>query len=255
MAREISERHIAHAPHLPLDAYYQGEHERRSFVRRMFDATAADYDRIERVAAFGTGQRYRRQALVRAGLVPGMTVLDVAAGTGLVAREAAAIVGDPRKVIGLDASAQMLRAASPRGVLAIQGEAECLPVGSARFDFLSLGFALRHLAGLPIVFAEFFRVLRPGGRVLILEVTRPSGALAQICLKSYMRRLVPLLARLIGHCPESARLMRYYWDTIEACIPPESVMGALRAVGFDHVHRHVELQMFSEYRARKPIVV
>jgi demethylmenaquinone methyltransferase/2-methoxy-6-polyprenyl-1,4-benzoquinol methylase len=253
MTRGISEQEIGRVPHLPLDDYYRDEQERRSFVRRMFDATAADYDRIERVAAFGTGQRYRRQALVRAGLAPGMTVLDVATGTGLVAREAAAIVGDPGQVIGLDPSAHMLRAVrSPHDVLAIQGEAESLPIATARFDFLSLGFALRHLADLPTVFGEFFRVLQPGGRVLILEVTRPHGALAQACLKGYMRGLVPLLARLIGHCPESARLMRYYWDTIEACIPPEGVIAALRNAGFGDVHCHVELRMFSEYRARKP---
>jgi demethylmenaquinone methyltransferase/2-methoxy-6-polyprenyl-1,4-benzoquinol methylase len=95
-------------PHPILPAYYDSEAQRRGFVRRLFDQTAGDYDRIERAVSFGTGAWYRRQALLRAGLTPGMRVLDVAVGTGLVAREALAVVGESGQVIGLDPSAGML---------------------------------------------------------------------------------------------------------------------------------------------------
>src|SRR5687767_15786580 len=89
------------APHPPIRGYYDAPAGKRPFVRRMFDQAAGDYDRVERLMALGSGPWYRRRALHRAGLRPGMRVLDVAAGTGLVAREAAALAGDPdRKSVG-----------------------------------------------------------------------------------------------------------------------------------------------------------
>src|SRR2546428_14161610 len=91
------------APHPALPRYYDdGVSGKRSFVRRIFNQTAGDYDRVERVMALGSGSWYRRQALRRAGLAAGMRVLDVAIGTGLVAREEIDIAGDPRLVLGLD---------------------------------------------------------------------------------------------------------------------------------------------------------
>src|ERR1700674_2051646 len=157
---------LTYPPHPVLLRYYERAEQRRSFVREIFDRTAVDYDRGERLAGLGTGSRYRRQALIRAGLQPGMRVLDVAAGTGLVAREALAVVGDPGQVVGLDPSAAMMRSGlSALPIPLVQGTAERLPFGDARFDFVSLGFALRHVADLPGVFREFRRVLRPGGIV------------------------------------------------------------------------------------------
>jgi demethylmenaquinone methyltransferase/2-methoxy-6-polyprenyl-1,4-benzoquinol methylase len=100
-------------------------------------------------------------------------------------------------------------------------------------------------------FGEFHRVLRPGGRVLVLEISKPRGRIGTALLKAYMRAVVPLIARFIGQRHDTAELWRYYWDTIEACIPPEQVLQALRDAGFSDVRRHVELGMFSEYTAVK----
>ncbi|HZN54957.1 MAG TPA: class I SAM-dependent methyltransferase [Candidatus Polarisedimenticolaceae bacterium] len=241
-----------HAPHPPLEEYYRGEEGRRSFVRRIFDDTAVDYDRVERMMALGSGSWYRRRALRRAGLVPGMDVLDVAVGTGLVAREAVAIVGDPRRVVGLDPSIGMLRSASePLSIVTVQGTAERLPFPSDRFDFVSMGFALRHMSDLSVVFAELLRVLKPGGRACILEITRPSGPLSHLIVRTYMRGVVPMLAKVVARHRDTARLMRYYWDTIEACVPPQRVVDGLAAAGFAGARRHVELGIFSEYTGRK----
>src|SRR5881296_97650 len=89
------------APHPALPRYYDdGVSGKRSFVRRIFNQTAGDYDRVERFMALGSGSWYRRQALRRAGLTKAMRVLDVAIGTGLVAREEIDITGDPRLVVG-----------------------------------------------------------------------------------------------------------------------------------------------------------
>jgi demethylmenaquinone methyltransferase/2-methoxy-6-polyprenyl-1,4-benzoquinol methylase len=236
-------------PHSILPAYYADADGKRRFVARLFDATAPDYDRVERLLALGQGAWYRRDALVRAGLAPGMRMLDVAIGTGLVAREAVAILGDSRALIGVDPSAGMLAEGAAGGIALVRGRAEALPFADHAFDFLSLGFALRHLADLHAVVAEFRRVLRPGGRLLLLEITRPEGGFASALLKLYMRGVVPILSRTVASHPETPQLYRYYWDTIEACVPPAKIMAALTAAGFSHVERAVKLRIFSEYRA------
>lgn len=244
---------VAHAPHPPLRDYYADEAGRRQFVRTIFDQTAADYDRVERWMAAGSGAWYRRQALLRAGLVPQMRVLDVAVGTGLVAREALAIVGEPRCVVGIDPSLGMLRrAAQGLPIRLVQAQAERLPFPDATFDFVSMGFALRHLSDLALVFAEFQRVLKPGGRICILEITRPNNRVLSWGLKAYMRGIVPRLARLITRHHDTGWLMRYYWDTIETCVPAEQVVQTLTQTGFSAARRHVELGIFSEYQAELP---
>jgi demethylmenaquinone methyltransferase/2-methoxy-6-polyprenyl-1,4-benzoquinol methylase len=219
----------------------------------MFDRTAGDYDRVERVLGLGSGSWYRRCALQRAGLKSGMTVLDIGTGTGLVAREAATLVGDATLVTGVDPSSGMVEHARvPVGVRLLAGSAEDIPWADATADFLSMGYALRHISDLPTAFAEFFRVLRPGGRLCLLEITQPKSALGRELLKGYLRGLVPAVAAAISRHRDMPELMRYYWDTIAACVPPASIMDALAAAGFVDVDRYVELGIFSEYRARKP---
>lgn len=260
------------APHPPIARYYAGEPDRRSFVRRLFDGGAGEYDRVERLMALGSGRWYRRQALLRAGLRPGMRIADVAAGTGLVAREAAAVAGDPGRVVGVDPSPGMLAEAArslPPRVRLVLGRAEELPLAGGPFDFLSMGYALRHVSDLGRTFREFHRVLRPGGIVCVMEMTRPRGAAARSLLRWYVRGVVPWLSRLTrtngrlpanghggnghppGRRPDAKLLWEYYWDTIEACVDPDTVISAMAAAGFEQVRRSVELGIFSEYVGRK----
>jgi demethylmenaquinone methyltransferase / 2-methoxy-6-polyprenyl-1,4-benzoquinol methylase len=241
------------APHPPLKEYYREEAERSEWVRQMFDRTAADYDRVERAMAFGTGSWYRRRALARAGLTSGMRVLDVGTGTGLTACEAAHLTGDSGQVVGIDPSAGMLaRARVPADVQLQLGSAEAIPSPAAAVEFLSMGYALRHVTDLSAAFREFLRVLVPGGRICLLEITAPEGRLARALLKAYMRGAVPLMAHSLARHRDVPKLMRYYWDTIEACAAPSLILKALREAGFAHAYRHVELGIFSEYRAQKP---
>ncbi len=236
-------------PHAPLATYYANEAEHQTFLRQIFDDTARDYDRIESILAFGTGPWYRRQALSRAGLGAGMQVVDVGVGTGLLARQALQLIGATGRLIGVDPSAGMMSQALLPGVELIQGRAEALPCATASADFLSLGYALRHVSDVDAAFAEFHRVLRPGGRLLLLEITQPRSRLAISLLKAYMRVLVPAIAKLVARGADSAKLWRFYWDTIDACIAPADVMAALQRAGFTQVQRHVELGIFSEYSA------
>jgi demethylmenaquinone methyltransferase / 2-methoxy-6-polyprenyl-1,4-benzoquinol methylase len=239
-------------PHAPLPAYYGEEAEREQYLRRIFDDTAADYDRVEKVLAFGSGRWYRHQALKRAHLATGAAVLDVGIGTGLVAREALTLIGPQGRLVGVDPSPGMMGEVALPGVELVCGRAEALPRDDASSDFVSMGYALRHITDVAAAFSEFHRVLRPGGRLLVLEITKPRGRVGTALLKTYMRAVVPMIAAVVSRQRDTAELWRYYWDTIESCIPPESVLAALRAAGFEDVQRHVELGIFSEYTAVKP---
>src|SRR5271165_2759635 len=187
------------APHPPLTEYYRTESERRGWVRGLFDRTAGDYDRIEHAMAFGSGSWYRRRALQRAGLGPAMRVLDIGAGTGLTACEAARIVGDRRLVTGVDPSPGMVGCARvPAGLELKLGSAEAIPAAAGAADFVSMGYALRHVGDFTAAFAEFMRVLAPGGRICLLEITRPQGRIARALLKGYLRGVVPVLAKILA---------------------------------------------------------
>lgn len=241
------------APHPALPRYYESVGQKRKFVRGIFDETAPDYERVERTIALGTGSRYRGQALLRAGLQSGMRLLDVAVGTGLVAREAAHIVGSPSLVLGVDPSSGMLaEAVAKLSIRVVQGVGEQLPLASDQFDFLSMGYALRHLGDLGAAFREFNRVLKPGGRVCILEITRPRRRWANWMLRWYMKSVAPLAARILSRSVQSPKLWQYYWDTTENCVSPQDVISAMNDAGLVEVRRQIEMGIFSEYTARKP---
>jgi demethylmenaquinone methyltransferase/2-methoxy-6-polyprenyl-1,4-benzoquinol methylase len=242
---------VARAPIKPLRRYWSDEPSRRRFVDDLFDRTAGDYDAVERMLAFGSGRWYRRQALQRAGLRPGMRVLDIATGTGLVAREALAVVGPTGSVLGLDPSAGMLTEAGSLSIPLVRALGEKLPCRDQSFDFVSMGFALRHVADLDGLFAEMGRVLKPGGTACVLEITQPRRAVISGPLRVFMTRVVPAVAGLARRRVAADKLMRFYWDTIEACVPPETVLGALERSGLGAVRRDVVLGMFSEYVATK----
>jgi len=243
----------AHVPHAPLRSYYGQDQQRCAWVVDLFNRTALDYERIEGLMAMGSGSWYRRRALSAAGLESGMQVIDVGTGTGLVAREAARLVGPRGCVLGVDPSAAMLaNARIMAGVRLVAGRAESIPAPDASADFLCLGYALRHISDLALAFREFKRVLRPGGRLCLLEITSPEGRWRRALLKTYMRTLVPLAARVLARERDTPLLMRYYWDTIEACIAPPLILAALEAAGFVAAARRVELGIFSQYCARRP---
>jgi demethylmenaquinone methyltransferase / 2-methoxy-6-polyprenyl-1,4-benzoquinol methylase len=240
-------------PHRVLAQYYRSERDRASFVTALFDRAARHYDWVGHLLAFGSGPYYRRRALAHAGLRPPMTLLDVATGTGQVARAAARILGDPRRVVGLDPSGGMLREAQRHhaGPL-VQGRAEEIPVRDDAFDMLSMGFALRHVATLETAFAEYRRVLKPGGRLLILEVSRPRYAVTRWAIRVYFQQVLPLIIRIGTASPDARLLMKYYWDTIDECVPPATILAALRQAGLVDVRHRLVGDCLSEYVALKP---
>lgn len=142
----------------------------------------------------------------------------------------------------------------PAGVRLLAGSAEALPAADADADadFLRMGYALRHIGNLSAAFAEFHRVLRPGGRLCVLEITQPERPLPRLLLKAYLCIAMPAVAAVVARHRDMPDLMRYYCATIAACVPPRVILGALDQAGSVDVNRGVEHGVFSEYRARKP---
>jgi len=242
-------------PHPVLEEYYPVQADRQSFVDELFNGAARYYNHIGRMLDWGSGPMYRRQALQRAGLRKGMRLLDVATGTGLVAQGGVEVVGDPRLVVGVDPNNGMLREA--RTALAsplVRGRAEILPFRSDTFDMLSMGFALRHVEDLEVAFSEYRRVLKPGGRVLLLEVSRPRSRVMRWVIRNHFQRVLPWLTRITTRSEPAELLMKFYWDTIDQCVPPETILDVLRRNGFVDVKRRVYCDFMSEYVAAKPIV-
>jgi demethylmenaquinone methyltransferase/2-methoxy-6-polyprenyl-1,4-benzoquinol methylase len=118
-----------------------------------------------------------------------------------------------------------------------------------------MGYALRHIGDLALAFREFHRVMKPDARLCLLEITRPEKGFKGALIKVYMKGVLPFLARFIGRARNTSLLWRYYWDTIEACVPPEQVIATLTAAGFVGARRHIQdrgLSMLAEYQATKP---
>lgn len=239
-------------PHPVLTNRYAEADERPQYVKQLFDEGAEHYDPVVGWGFWGTGNMYRKDAQRRHGLKPGMQLLDVACGTGLMAVAAKEVLGGDETITCIEPSDGMLAVARRKlNARFIQSGAEKMPVDSAAYDFLTVGYALRHFAELEGTFLEFHRVLKPGGKVLILEATRPAGKLGSWLFKLYFGRIYPFFAKLLTRSSKAEEMMVYFWETMDTCVRPESVLAALSAAGFTQVKRLPVLGWFSEYTAVK----
>lgn len=239
-------------PHPPLTQHYARPEDKPEFVDHLFDQGAPHYDAIVDWGFLRSGSGYRRWVQQRHGLKPGHRLLDVACGTGLVAVESAKILGGAENITCLDPSAGMLAVARKKlAATFVQGRAEAMPFADDSFDFLTMGYALRHVSDLDVTFREYRRVLKPGGKLLILEVTKPAGTLSGWFFRVYFGRIYPFLSGLFTRSRDAKTMMRYYWETMDACVPPDEVLAALRRAGLQNVQRTAALGLFSEYTATK----
>ena len=239
-------------PHQPILKRYDSVEAKHGYVRDLFNRGAKHYDRVCQVGFLGTGGTYRRRALRGAGLEKGMRVLDVACGTGAVTRAILEVIGADGSVIGVDPSEGMLDVAREEVAAEFRvGRAEQLPVEDEGFDFLSMGYALRHVEDLGTAFAEYHRVLKTDGKLLILEISRPRTAAGMNLAKAYFGHVMPWISAAVTGSGDAREMMAYYWETIEACVPPESILDALDQAGFREVERRVVGGIFSEYMAVK----
>jgi demethylmenaquinone methyltransferase/2-methoxy-6-polyprenyl-1,4-benzoquinol methylase len=182
-----------------------------------------------------------------------MKVLDVASGTGLTSLVISELLDDPRDLTCLEPSRGMIRE-SVRKLSSnhIQGVADRISIVDDSFDFLSMGFALRHVEDLSGAFREFHRVLRPGGKLLIMDVTRPEGRVSRVVFKAYFKHALPFFTKLFTGSEVARYMMAYYYETMEKMVDPQAVLGLLTGAGFANARREAPLGMFSEYTAVKP---
>jgi len=240
-------------PHPALRDYYAASESRQGFLNELFNRTAYQYRAIDKVVAFGSGLWHRRRALHSAGLGPGMKVLDVACGPGLTTQCAIGLVGSTGYVVGLDPSSGMLHEAQkgPCRNL-IQGVGEQLPFPDASFDFLSMGYALRHVSDLRVAFREYRRVLKPGGIVLLLEISRPRSPALLALSRFYIKTVMGVAFATATGNRDMRTLMRYWWDTTESCVAPETILSALGDVGFAECALREQFSgLIRDYRAVK----
>ena len=220
-------------PHPCLHDYYQGKDQRQEIINPLFDGIAPDYDWISQFLSFGSGKWHRQSTLRRLGLSQGMKVLDVACGPGTVGRCAKNLVGSSGCVVGLDPSLGMLQEAKKNSLPYLtQGLADNLPFHESTFDFVTMGYALRHVSDLSNTFQEYFRVLKPGGTLLILEISRPHSTIHFRFTKFFLKTVVPRMAQLRTRNQQALTLMRYFWDTIENCVSPHQILSAIEETGF-----------------------
>jgi len=221
-------------------------------IRTMFDRIAPIYERMNTVMTAGLDDRWRRDAVRATGLRAGMSVVDVACGSGSLTRLLGKAVGPSGSVIGVDASAAMLREAAghpgPASIRYELGDALALPLADASVDAATIAFGLRNVAGYRACLAEMARVTRPGGRVVILEIATPTRGPGRWIAELWFRRVVPLMGRAAG----GGSSYRYLPDSVRRYPPPVAIARHLRAVGLAGVRwRRLALGMVTLHAGRK----
>jgi demethylmenaquinone methyltransferase/2-methoxy-6-polyprenyl-1,4-benzoquinol methylase len=203
-------------------------------VRAMFDRIAGFYDVMNTVMTAGLHHRWRARAADLAGLSPGASALDVACGTGDLAIELSRRVGPDGEVIGSDFAQEMLeRARAKAPTLEWEwGNALDLPYASNRFDAATVGFGARNFSDLDRGLAEMTRVVKPGGRVVVLEITTPRKAPLSTFYSLWFDRIVPLIGRVTGE----DEAYTYLPSSVKRFPAPERLAAAMERAGLREIH-------------------
>ncbi len=216
------------------------ESEKASRVRGVFDSVAKRYDVMNDVMSMGLHRAWKAYTVAVANLRPGDKVLDIAAGTGDLARAFARKVGPSGMVLHTDINEAMLRTGRDR--LVDEGlvlptlvcDAEQLPCPSGTFDLVSVAFGLRNMTHKDRALAEMCRVLRPGGRLLVLEFSRVAAPLRKP-YDWYSLNVLPLMGKLIANDADS---YRYLAESIRMHPPQAELKAMMQTAGFGHVDVH-----------------
>ena len=202
-----------------------------SAVREMFDTIAPRYDLVNRIMTLRMDVGWRRRCIADLALAPGAIVADLACGTGDFCNE---LQRRGMLALGFDLSLGMLRAA-PRPFPRAQADVLRLPLAAASVDGATCGFALRNLVELPRFFAELARVVRPGGRIALIDVAEPTNPLLRTGHRWYFGKVVPL----VGGALSDRNAYRYLPKSVAYLPPPATILEMLREGGFTDAERRV----------------
>ena len=203
--------------------------EKAQAVRSMFDAIAPRYDLVNRVMTFRMDVGWRRRTIRELALSKGSRVLDLACGTGDFCRE---LTQRGLAPIGIDFSWGMLAAARTNAPL-VHGDALCLPIRERAVDGVTCGFALRNFVELDAFFTELARVVRPDGRIALLEVAEPANPLLRAGHRAYFGKVVPVIGKLLS----DGAAYRYLPKSVAYLPAPESMLRMIETAGFRDVQR------------------
>jgi len=230
------------SPDKPADTTHFGYKDvpvddKASLVKGVFDSVASRYDIMNDLMSGGMHRLWKRYTIQHANARPGQVVLDLAGGTGDLAREFARIVGPRGRVVLADINAAMLEHGRRRLVDAgvagnvelAQVDAEALPFADNTFDRITIAFGLRNITHKEAALAEMHRVLKPGGKVLILEFSRPAKAIKP-AYDLYSFKVLPLLGKLVAGDPES---YQYLAESIRMHPDQETLLGMMQDAGFE----------------------
>lgn len=214
--------------------------EREQYVQDLFRRVAPRYDFLNRLLSFRRDVAWRRFAARKSGLAPGDAALDVATGTGDLAFDLAKRVGPQGRVVGLDFSAEMLAIARQKArdgkmeglCTFVQGNALDLPFEDDSFAAATIAFGLRNVVDRERCLAEMGRVVKPGGRVLVLEFSRPTWPVFRQLYYFYFQRLLPRIGRLVQGDQDT---YQYLPDTVMKFPDQESLAETMRQLGFVNV--------------------
>jgi len=219
------------------------KHDKARLVGGVFDSVASSYDVMNDLMSFGIHRLWKRYTLEQSGVRPGQRVLDIAGGTGDLAAKFARRVGTNGHVLLADINAAMLRHGRERlvdaGVVGnvdyAQSDAEALPFADDSFDCITIAFGLRNVTEKARALESMLRVLKPGGRLLVLEFSKPVLPLLARAYDAYSFAALPMMGKLVAGDAES---YRYLAESIRVHPDQEALAGMLREAGFEQVTYH-----------------
>ena len=214
--------------------------EKANLVQRHFDSIAAKYDFMNTLLSFGLHYLWKRAAVKMMKLQPGSRVIDVCGGTADLAILAARCVGPEGRVIVYDFNRAMMEAGKEKGhnalldarIKYIQGDAEQISFPEGQFDAAMVGFGIRNLTRMEKGFAEMYRVLKPGGKLMCLEFSRPANPAFRFLYDRYSFYIMPLIGKIFTG---SRKAYTYLPESIRLFPQPDELSAMLKQIGFSRV--------------------
>ncbi len=199
-------------------SYLPSKEKKESYVRELFNNISKGYDRTNRMMSLGRDEKWRKMVVERAEVKPGYHVLDVCCGTAKLTMQLATTVGPTGKVTGLDFSENMIAVGEKNialhplkeSITLMQGNAMSLPFNDQQFDAVTVAWGLRNVPELEVALCEMIRVLKPGGKLVSLDMSKPSAPIYKQAYWLYFEKIVPVMGELGAG---KANAYRYFYES------------------------------------------